>query len=308
MTGMYWKISLAAVILGFGLSSCSNSSKGNQESTPGIETPYSGHALVIELDEIELDQQPVFVDLRGSEDYAKGHIAHAVNLHRSEFQRNDLPFGGMALTSDSMALLLSAKGVNSDDFLILYDDKGGVEASRLWWILNMYGHEKVRILNGGLHVWKGELETEPVVRSTTHFEFKNTPVTDTHISYEDFEKWRKGSGVKVLDCRSAAEFNGEYIKEGAFLAGHVDEAINICYSNTITSSQEQMKLKSPEELSTIYSEHFQPEDTILVYCQSGVRSAHTLMVLKEILGYSHVYNYDGSWIEWSYRNQKTLEI
>jgi thiosulfate/3-mercaptopyruvate sulfurtransferase len=304
---MFWKTSFFAVILGFGISSCSTPTTEEQEVASIIGNPYSDHSVVIDLEEIELDQPLLFVDLRKSEEYVKGHIAGAVNLHRSEFQRRDLPYGGMALSSDSMALLLSAKGVNSDDFLILYDDKGGVEASRLWWILRMYGHEKVRILNGGIHVWLDKLELGSALRNATHYEFKDSPMTDTYISYVDFENWRSRTGVKVLDCRSAAEFNGEYIKEGAFLAGHVDGARNICYSNTITSKEDKMKLKSPAELKAIYSEFFHPEDTILVYCQSGVRSAHTLMVLKEILGYPYVYNYDGSWIEWSYRNKESVK-
>jgi thiosulfate/3-mercaptopyruvate sulfurtransferase len=265
-------------------------------------TGYVNHAVLMELEEVDAREELIFVDLRKPEQYAAGHLPKAVNINRSEFQRVDLPYGGMALSADEMSALLGSKGIKPDDFLVLYDDKGGVEASRLWWILRMYGHEKVRILNGGLHVWKGDVEKFSESREPVVYDFRGAPMENTLVTYEAFETWRSHPGVKVLDCRSAAEFNGEYIKDGAFLAGHVNGATNICYSHTIDSPENRMKIKSPELLRKVYAPHFNRKDTILVYCQSGVRSAHTLMVLKEILGYEHVYNYDGSWIEWSYFN------
>ena len=303
---MYWRTKIVFSFIGICIFSCSLEA-GKEESNK-VESPYSGHHVVVELTEISEKDDFVFVDLRRSEDFLQGHIPGAVNINRSEFQRRDLPYGGMALSADSMALLLSIKGITANDHLVLYDDKGGVEASRLWWILRMYGHEKVCLLNGGIHVWEEELEVGPSQKRATPFAFKGETMDNTLVGYEEFESWRLNEGVKVLDCRSADEFNGEYIKKGAFLAGHVEGAKNICYSNTLSSPDSNMKMKSPEELKAVYSEFFQPEDTILVYCQSGVRSAHTLMVLKEILGYKHVYNYDGSWIEWSYNKVQEQTI
>lgn len=296
MTGMFWRINAIGSMLLIGLTSCETQEIVSEE-TPRY---YSQHHVLLEVDEIDALEAVVFVDLRTPEQYASGHLPGAVNIHRSEFQRKDLPYGGMALESEEMAELLGNKGVSEKDFLVLYDDKGGVEASRLWWILKLYGHNQVRILNGGLHVWKGDLDKNQRKPSITSFTFTAEADQDLIIDYDTFEAWREISGVKVLDCRSEAEYEGEYMKEGAFLAGHVEGAVNICYSHTIGSPEQRMRIKSPDELRQVYQNFAQPEDTILVYCQSGVRSAHTLMVLKEILGYKHVYNYDGSWIEWSF--------
>lgn len=304
MIGTYWKTRLTLITTVLLAVSCERAEPNSEEaSVTEAQFFYENHPVLIELSELGDLDEAVFVDLRKPEEYASGHLPGAVTLNRSEFQRKDLPYGGMALEAKDMAELLGSKGIGSEDFLVLYDDKGGVEASRLWWILRMYGHDKVRILNGGLHVWEGELERFSEPRPQQTYSFTGLPMKDVLVNYEEFETWRLKPGVKVLDCRSAAEFNGEYIKEGAFLAGHVEGAVNICYSNTISPPENRMKIKSPKVLKEVYSAFATPEDTILVYCQSGVRSAHTLMVLKEILGYMHVYNYDGSWIEWSFFNK-----
>jgi len=300
MTGTYWKTS--AILLSVFLLAIACHRTDTDVEQASTEFFYENHSVLMELTELDRLDGFVFVDLRKAEDYAAGHLPGAVNINRSEFQRTDLPYGGMALGADELASLLRAKSIGSEDLLVLYDDKGGVEASRLWWMLRMYGHDKVRILNGGLHVWEGEMEKFTSPRVEKAYTFTGTPIKNLLVDYDEFESWRMKPGVKVLDCRSAAEFGGEYIKDGAFLAGHVDGAVNICYSNTIAPPEGLMKIKSPAELRKVYSAFAEPEDTILVYCQSGVRSAHTLMVLKEILGYKHVYNYDGSWIEWSYFN------
>jgi thiosulfate/3-mercaptopyruvate sulfurtransferase len=272
------------------------------------EVPYSNHSVLINtekwLDEIDEAEPFVYVDLRPESAYKEGHLPGAINLRRDEIQDGDFEYTGMALDRDSVALLLGKKGISADKWMVLYDDKGGVEAARLWWLMKLYGHEKVKILNGDLHLFESELESGTAEIEKTEFRFQNEGRKDWVVDYTAFEKMRANPSVVVLDCRSAAEYNGEYIKPGAFLAGHVEGAINICYSNTVENlEKENMRLKRPEDLAEVYKNIAQTNDTILVYCQSGVRSALTLMVLREILDYEHVYNYDGSWVEWSYMNK-----
>jgi thiosulfate/3-mercaptopyruvate sulfurtransferase len=298
MIGMFWnRISILIALL-FGLAACSSESSG----------PYVDHSVLIDTKTWTVDQKQlepfVYIDLRSPELYNQGHLPGAINLTRSDIRKKNSNFSGMALGADSLSLLLGDKGISSDDWLILYDEKGGVEASRLWWLFRVYGHERVKILNGDFHLFNEDMETRFTPRESHNFAFTGKPETDWVVNYGEFERMRAKPSTKLLDCRSAPEYNGEYIKQGAYLEGHIDGAINICYSNTVEKvSEGNLKVKSPEELLKIYSDFAQPEDTILVYCQSGVRSAHTLMVLREILNYKHVYNYDGSWIEWSYRNQ-----
>lgn len=299
---MSWnRISILAISI-IGVVACTS------ESTE----PYADHGVLIDtktwISDYESFDSFVYVDLRSPELYKQGHLPGAINLTRSDIRKKNAEFSGMAMESNNLALLLGNEGISSDDWLILYDEKGGVEASRFWWLMKIYGHEKVKILNGDFHRFEDMMEINGQPKKPKTFKFKVETIADLAIDYEEFEQLRAKPTVKVLDCRSAAEYRGEYIKEGAYLAGHIEGAENICYSNTVEKIEEgNLKIKSPQDLRRIYSDFAQPNDTILVYCQSGVRSAHTLMVLREILNYKHVYNYDGSWIEWSYRNQDTTK-
>lgn len=296
---MFWNRLLSSLVLLIGLASCSSDNSG----------PYVDHSVLIDTKtwtgNYESFEPFVYIDLRAPDLFEQGHLPGAINLTRSDIRKRDAKFSGMALEADSLALLLGDRGISSDDWLILYDEKGGVEASRLWWLLKIYGHEKVKILNGDLYLFAEKMEIGNHPNERRNFKFTKGQEKDWIVNYDEFEKMRANPSIKILDCRSAAEYNGEYIKEGAYLAGHIDGAVNICYSNTVeTASKGNLKVKPPAELFEVYSSFAQPDDTILVYCQSGVRSAHTLMVLREILNFEHVYNFDGSWIEWSYRNQK----
>ncbi len=299
---MFWNRFSIVALLVVGLAACSSESSG----------PYVDHPVLIDTKTWTTGHEElepfVYIDLRSRELYDQGHLPGAINLTRSDIRKKGAAFSGMAMEADSLALILGSKGITSDDWLILYDEKGGVEASRLWWLLRVYGHEKVKIINGDLYLFDKDLEVGNTPRESREFKFTGKAPKDWLVNYDEFERMRSNPAVKVLDCRSAAEYNGEYIKDGAYLAGHIDGAVNICYSNTVeTASEGNLKVKPPAELLKVYSDFAQPDDTILVYCQSGVRSAHTLMVLREILNYKHVYNYDGSWIEWSYRNQTTAD-
>lgn len=295
---MYWNKLAILVMSILTWAACSNHS----------EDSYANHSVLIEtktwMDEHEQLEPFVYIDLRSPDLFDRGHLPGAINLTRNDIRNLDAEFSGMAIEAESMAELLGNRGISTEDWLILYDEKGGVEASRLWWLLRVYGHERVKILNGDLNLFDDEMELESTPKESRTFKFKGKPMLDWTVNYDEFEKIRSNPSTKVLDCRSAAEYDGEYIKPGAFLAGHIDGAENICYSSTIESESEgNLKIKSPKDLKKIYADFAQQDDTILVYCQSGVRSAHTLMVLREILNYKHVYNFDGSWIEWSYRNQ-----
>lgn len=252
----------------------------------------------------------VLVDMRPRSEYASGHIPGSVNIWRSDIERRDLSYGGMAMTKDSLELLLGAKGISGDARVVVYDDKGCVDAARLWWIMKLYGHEKVHLLNGGLNAWHALLDTNATQTTPAVFSFSGPDQGHMNLSFEAFEAMRKIPGVKLIDSRSKEEFEGETKKDGAFLAGHIPNAINKCYSGSIDFSEDgKTKLKPEATLRNIYEAMAMPDDTVIVYCHSGVRSAHTYMILTEILGYKHVYNYDGSWVEWSYKQrEQTSEI
>jgi len=289
MTGMYWKTSfvLALALVLFG---CNTSQK---------------NGVLIEVEDyLDNPSHYVLVDLGPEDIYLGGHINGAVNIHRAEFENPNAPVKGMSMSKGDMEKLLSSKGIQTDASLILYDRKGGVEASRLWWILKMYGFENAQILNGGMDAWKGEVSTEIPVLQASDFHFTGLEKPDMVIDYDQLEEWRKAGSIVILDNRSKDEYDGLELKNGAAFAGHIPGAKNICYTNTFDYRPERyMKIKSVDDLRTVYAPLASPEDTVVLYCHSGVRSAHTYMVMTELLGYKHVYNYDGSWIEWSERNK-----
>jgi thiosulfate/3-mercaptopyruvate sulfurtransferase len=269
----------------------------------GCNTSQREGVLIEVEDYLKKPSDYVLVDLGPEDIYLGGHINGAVNIQRAEFENPDSPVKGMSMTKEDMEKLLSSKGIQSDARLILYDRKGGVEASRLWWILKMYGFENARILNGGMDSWKGEVTTEKPVIQGSDFHFTGLEQPDMVIDYEQLEAWRKSGRIVILDNRSKDEFDGVELKNGAAFAGHIPGAKNICYSNTFDFRPERyMKIKTVDDLRNVYSVFASPEDTVVLYCHSGVRSAHTYMVMTELLGYKHVYNYDGSWIEWSHKN------
>ena len=285
---MFWKTSFVLALV-FTLFGCQTSEKDG---------------ILIEVEDyLDNPSEYVLVDLGPEDIYQGGHINGALNIHRAEFENPDSPVKGMSMSKDDMEKLLSSKGIQSDSKLILYDRKGGVEASRLWWILKMYGFENAQILNGGIDSWEGEISTEKPVIQVSDFRFVGPEQPDMVIDYEQLEAWRESGNIIILDNRSKDEFDGLELKNGASFAGHIPGAKNICYSNTFDFRPEHyMKIKSVNDLRKVYSVLASPEDTIVLYCHSGVRSAHTYMVMTELLGYKHVYNYDGSWIEWSAKN------
>jgi len=287
MIGMYWRTSFVLALF-FILFGCKTSEKDG---------------ILIEVkDYLDNPSDYVLVDLGPEDIYLGGHIQGAVNIHRAEFENPNSLVKGMSMSKRDLEKLLSSKGIQTDSRLVLYDRKGGVEASRLWWILKMYGFENAQILNGGMDSWKGEITTEKPVIQVSDFHFTGPEQPDMVIDYDQLEAWRKEGRIVILDNRSKDEYDGLEHKNGAAYAGHIPGAKNICYSNTFDFRPERyMKIKSVAELRDVYSVLAHPEDTVVLYCHSGVRSAHTYMVMTELLGYKHVYNYDGSWIEWSAR-------
>lgn len=268
-----------------------------------VHSEPTGIVEVDDLEDLELeDGGIVLVDMRPGSAYGKGHIPGSVNIWRSDIERSDLPYGGIAMEKDSLEVFLGSKGISNNTRVVVYDDKGSVDAARLWWIMKLYGHEKVNLLNGGLHAWHEWLDTNTTPITPAVFRFSGPEQRHMNLDFEAFEALRKIPGVKLIDSRSREEFEGEMLKDGAFLAGHIPDALNKCYSGSIDFSAEgETKLKPEATLRNIYEAMAMPDDTVIIYCHSGVRSAHTYMVLTEILGYKHVYNYDGSWVEWSYK-------
>ena len=204
----------------------------------------------------------------------------------------------MMAPRDSIAALLSSCGITSEDTIFLYDYKSGCDAARFWWILNVYGHKSTHFLNGSYKDLHKVVGAQPVIEPT---EYSFPSAIDPRL-YADLEYVLKATkkGAKLLDVRTLEEFEGSMLKDGAFKSGRIQNALFYRWTNAIKSNGDQ-RLRPKTVLNKQFANlGLRRDDEIIVYCHSGARSARTTFVLTEILGYTNVKNYEGSWIEYSF--------
>jgi thiosulfate/3-mercaptopyruvate sulfurtransferase len=242
----------------------------------------------------EVDENP---DL-----YDEGHVPGAVKLH----WRDDLqdPVERDLVEKDDFERLMAERGISNDTTLVLYGDKNNWFAAYAYWYLKIYGHEDVRILDGGRQKWIDEgrqLTTE--VPSPGAATYRAQERDESIRAYRDAVRDAIGAAAKALvDVRSPQEFAGEliappgYEQEGAQRAGHIPTAQSIPWAQAVGDDG---TFKAPDDLRALYEgKGITPDKEITAYCRIGERSAHTWFVLRELLGYENVRNYDGSWTEW----------
>ena len=245
----------------------------------------------------------VEVDYDPENAYRKGHIKDA-SLIWWKRDIND-PVRRDIISKKQFEDLMNKNGIKSDTEVILYGDFNNWFAAFVFWVFKYYGHENLKIMNGGRKKW--ELENreyttdEPQLQAT---EYKSAPPDEGLRAYL-FDVWRALDKVDsvMVDVRSPKEFTGEitappeYPMEHAQRGGHIPGANNIPWATAVNDADGTFK--SVEELNQIYQPKGVTTDKdVICYCRIGERSSHTWFVLKYLLGYSKVRNYDGSWTEW----------
>ncbi len=247
------------------------------------------------------DAKVVFIEV--DEDtaiYETNHIRNAIRLDwKNDLQdkvRRDF------VNADQFAELLSSRGVKNDDTVVLYGGNNNWFAAYAYWYFKLYGHQDVRLLDGGRKKW--ELDGLELVSEVPFREASNYVAKAQDLSLRAFRDEVVSSiGVKnLVDVRSPDEYAGRLKapahlpQEGGQIAGHVPTAINIPWSK---AANEDGTFKSADELKKLYADaglDFNKET--IAYCRIGERSAHSWFVLHELLGLSKVKNYDGSWTEY----------
>jgi len=204
---------------------------------------------------------------------------------------------------EEFSQLLSASGIGPDTTIVLYGDNNNWFAAWAYWQLKLFGHDDIRILNGGRKYWLDNglpLSTDVPSYPATGYQL---PEPDfTFRAFRDDVLTRLGDpGLALVDVRSPAEFNGEIIappgmSETAQRAGHIPGASSIPWAQTV---REDGTFKDADELRALYeSKGVTGDKDIIAYCRIGERSSHSWFVLHELLGYQRVRNYDGSWTEY----------
>ena len=292
---MNWKIS---ALVGF---LCVLSCKGLPEQELQKETK----TYVIEAAALKANFNSKgikILDLSKKEVYQNEHIEGAMHLERKDITDSTYAYNGIMASKTQIEALFSKLGISTKDTLVLYDDIGLCEAARLWWILQNYNFENVQLLHGGLEAWKavnGQVSnTIPTTVSST-FKLPEESSMQYYISKTEVSQALNDT-VVLLDTRTRDEFLGHTQKKGATKAGRIPHSVNIDWAEAINYNTDKT-FKPKATLETIYNTlNCKKNDLIIVYCHSGVRSAHTTFVLTQLLGYTNVKNYDGSWTEWSY--------
>jgi thiosulfate/3-mercaptopyruvate sulfurtransferase len=200
--------------------------------------------------------------------------------------------------------LMSRLGVRPDDELILYGDFNNWFAAFAFWVFKYFGHKKIRIMNGGRKKWENEnrpyTKDEPTPNPSNYV--AAPPDEGVRAYLDDVKRSFRKAEVGLVDVRSVKEFSGEitsppeYPMEHAQRGGHIPGAKNIPWIQAINDNG---TFKSAEDLETLYAKQgITPDKHIICYCRIGERSSHSWFVLKYLLGYPSVRNYDGSWTEW----------
>ncbi|HET8856826.1 MAG TPA: sulfurtransferase [Nitrososphaeraceae archaeon] len=242
------------------------------------------------------------VDYDPKANYNLGHIPNAV-LFDWKKDIND-PLNRNIISKDDCSTLLQKAGINNDTILVLYGDFNNWFAAFAFWVFKYYGYKDIRLMNGGRKKWLEE--DRPISKESPNFSKGNFQAAEPDESirvYLDYVRNRVMSQQGTLvDVRSPAEFTGqitappEYPTEHAQRGGHIPSAQNIPWGQAVN---EDGTFKSVEDLKKLYEpKGITPDKEVITYCRIGERSSHTWFVLKYLLGYPNVKNYDGSWTEW----------
>jgi thiosulfate/3-mercaptopyruvate sulfurtransferase len=234
--------------------------------------------------------------------YETGHIPGAVKVDWFTVLQD--PTRRDFLSREAFEDLCSRLGIGNDTTLVFYGDKSNWFACYAFWLFQYYGHQYQKIMDGGRAKW--EKEGRPLTREVPQYprtEYKANPRDDSIRAFRDdvFDHIKKG--LPLVDVRSPQEYTGElihmpnYPQEGATRGGHIPGAVNVPWSKAIR--EEDSTFKSADELRQLYQgQNVRPDGEVIAYCRIGERSSHTWFVLKYLLGYPEVKNYDGSWTEW----------
>lgn len=261
---------------------------------------YPNAHLLVDVDWLEenlTNENIQIVDMR-SEGYEGGHIPGAVPLTWQELNDPNHEISGMILPQEEFEQLMGQLGISNDTTVVAYDEGMSMAAARLFFALEYYGHANVKVLHGGFTAWLTEgkeLSTDgPEVEPGTFTATANENLVVTkefvldHLDHEDYV---------ILDVRSPEEYSGEDVR--AERGGHIPNAVNLNWTETMETNEYPI-FKPYEELASQFASVGVEADsgkTILPYCQTNARGAHTYFTLR-LLGFEDVNPYEGSWAEW----------
>jgi thiosulfate/3-mercaptopyruvate sulfurtransferase len=279
-------------------------------TTDSVPEDYASADVLVDTDWVKAhadDSDVRLLDVSGDlEAFEEGHIPHAQYLNVSESLTNSsASVRGQIATAEGLEEALSELGVENDHTVVLYDNRSNLWAARAYWVLKYYQHEDVRIYNGGTIKWLDE--GEELTRRTPRFDESDYEAAEADPSirttWKDVVASVDDTSALFCDTRSLQEHLG--VDARAERGGHIPGSIRVEWTEAVNNDGTFLEA---ENLYRLYrSAGFAPEQTIVTYCQTGVRGAHTWFVLHKLLGYPDVRNYDGSWEEYGNNPDSPLQ-
>lgn len=244
-------------------------------------------------------EKVVIVDMQAPEDYSKGHVSGAVNIPTEEIMIN-VPVKNMLTSKKKIEKLMGANGISNDTLVIAYDTNN-MSASRLLWSLFMYGHENVKVVDGGLSAIKAAnitLTTDVPTPAAATFTAKD-PSQNWLAKKEDVLEQvnHPDSNTILLDVRTDEEY---------YTVGKVPTSIMMSHTNNFYSTDNTFKSVETTKINYLESKIY-PENEVIIYCQTSMRAAPVFVQLYEA-GYRNLRIYDGAFLEWSSNSDNPIEI
>ena len=245
------------------------------------------------------------VDLR-PRGYGEGHIPEAVWLDNNWIRNPKAPPAFLP-TPQEFEALMSRLGISNNTRVIAYDERGGIYATRLWWILNHYGHANVAVLDGGWTKWAAEQRaTTGTTPTPSAASFKVKPGTVKVATADQVKAAINKPGVKLIDARTQGEIDGKdlrNIKRG----GYIESSVPVYWEDTLDPVSKTFKPAA--EIAKLYRDKgITAKDDVTVYCQVGMRASHDIFTLA-LIGHdlSKLSNYYGAWEEWGNREDTPIK-
>lgn len=272
------------------------------------QTGYARPELLVDaawLTEHLNDPSIRIVDMR-PRGYAEGHIPGAVWLDNNAIRIANRPPTFLP-TPAEFEELMATLGISNKTRVIAYDDRGGIYATRLWWILNYYGHASVAVLDGGWTKWTADqrptnASAPPIARAV----FKVQPGTVKVATADDVKSAINKAGTKLVDARTQGEIDGKDLR-GIKRAGYIESSVPVYWEDTLNLPLRTFK--SAAEIQKLYRDRgVLPADEVITYCQIGMRASHDLFTLA-LIGHdlTKLRNYYGSWEEWGNRDDTPIK-
>jgi len=238
----------------------------------------------------------VIIDANNYDHYRAVHVEGAVNIfHTSLYRKGDV--AGLVKSPEELADIFGRQGISESSNIVIYDDRGQLYASRIYWILKYLGAEKVSVLHKDTDAWcKAGLPLVTAITRVNSVTFTPDPNRDLYASTEYVRNHKDDPNVVLVDVRTPAE----YVGTASNSEGHIEGAININFTDMLT---EKGDFKDASELAAIAEANgISPDKEVIFYCRTSVRGSVSYAAFESILEYENVKLYDGAYVEWTVSN------